>query len=95
MSKFSPTNSKNIVCSLSLCQIKDLNRLLLPLIAADDRIIKIEYAPNLIPHNNNARELSGINNALFLSDNILNGSGEVIAIQILDLILTMVISEEG
>ena len=42
LSMFSPTNSKNIVCRLSLCQIKDLNRLLLPLIAADDRIIKIE-----------------------------------------------------
>ena len=80
LSKFSPTNSKNILCSLSLCQIKDLNRLFLPIIAADDRIIKIEYAPNLIPHNNNARELSGIDNALFLSDNILNGTGEVIAI---------------
>ena len=46
----------------------------------DGRILKIEIASILTPHNNNARLISGIDEALFLSDNTLNGTGEVLAI---------------
>jgi len=68
------------ICDSSLCQIKDLNPSLFPLLAMDGRILKIEIASTLAPHNNNARLISGIDEALFLSDNTLNGTGEVLAI---------------
>jgi uncharacterized membrane protein len=74
------SSSKNKICDSSLCQIKNLNPSLLPLLAMDGRILKIEFASILNPHNNNARLISGIDEALFLSENTLNGSGEVLAI---------------
>jgi uncharacterized membrane protein len=77
---FLSSSSRAKICDSSLCQIKDLNPSFLPLMAMDGRILKIEIASILTPHNNNARLISGIDEALFLSDNTLNGTGEVLAI---------------
>lgn len=74
------SDSRDTVCDNSLCQIKGIQPSFLPLLASDGRILKIDPASILIPHNNNARLLSGVDDALFLSGNILNGTGEVIAI---------------
>ena len=59
------------ICDSYLCQIKDLQPTLLPLLAMDGRILKIETASILSPNNNNARLISGIDDALFLSNNCL------------------------
>ena len=77
---FLSSSSRAKICDSYLCQIKDLQPTLLPLLAMDGRILKIETASILSPSNNNARLISGIDDALFLSDNTLNGTGEVLAI---------------
>ena len=63
---FLSSSSRAKICDSYLCQIKDLQPTLLPLLAMDGRILKIETASILSPSNNNARLISGIDDALFL-----------------------------
>ncbi len=68
------------VCDFSLCKLSSISPLLIPILAMDGRILKIEPSSSLNIHNNNARILSNIDEALSLSGGSLNGEGEVIAI---------------
>lgn len=80
LSKISVNNNYRDICDFSLCKFSYKDTSIIPLLAMDERILKIELAPLLEINNNNARVLSNIDEALSLSEGLLDGTGEVIAI---------------
>jgi uncharacterized membrane protein len=68
------------VCDFSLCKLSGINPSIIPILAMDGRILKIEPSSSLKIHNNNARILSSIDEAISLSGGSLDGEGEVMAI---------------
>ena len=72
------TISRNI-CDAHLCQIKGIDASWLPVLAMDGRILSIQSSSIITIHNDNAKQLIGVNTILENYPN-LNGSGEILAI---------------
>ena len=80
LASISTKHNERDICDAHLCQVKSINAIWIPILAMDGRILHIHSASKILIHNSVARDISGINQAVINSGNILNGSGEVIAI---------------
>ena len=68
------------ICDAYLCQLKDIDVSWIPVLAMDGRILSINPSSIIAIHNNNAKQLIGVYDALNQSSIVLNGSGEILAI---------------
>jgi len=71
--------SRNI-CDAHLCQVKEIDVSWIPVLAMDGRILSINPSSIITIHNDNAKQLIGVPQALAQSSVVLNGSGEILAI---------------
>lgn len=67
-------------CDQYLCKVKSAKTSLIPALAADFRVLRVELGPVLTIHNSNASIISGVDYARSLSELGLHGEGEVIGI---------------
>jgi len=67
-------------CDFHLCHFSYSDVSIIPILAMDGRLLKIEMASTLRINNNNARLISNVDEALSISGGTLDGEGEVIAI---------------
>lgn len=67
-------------CDEHLCKVKSAKTSLIPFLATDHRVLKVEMGPILTIHNSNASIISGVNYARSISQLDLLGDGEVIGI---------------
>lgn len=68
------------ICDAHLCQVRGIDASWIPVLAMDGRILSINPSSVITIHNDNAKQLIGANQAFNLSNFVLNGSGEILAI---------------